>query len=79
MTPIIHLAISDQISGWYAETGPILFYIVVWGLVFAGTGLFVGAFIPANHVFRRLQTDCRTIYPFAPPRSRIWPRLVFAG
>ena len=46
MTPIIHLAISDQISGWYAETGPILFYIVVWGLVFAGTGLFVGAFIP---------------------------------
>ena len=46
MTPIILLAISDQISGWYAETGPILFYIVVWGLVFAGTGLFVGAFIP---------------------------------
>ena len=46
MTPIIHLAISDQISGWYAQTGPILFYIVVWGLVFAGTGLFVGAFIP---------------------------------
>ena len=46
MSPIIHLAISDQITGWYAETGPILFYIVVWGLVFAGTGLFVGAFIP---------------------------------
>ena len=46
MSPIIHLAISDQISGWYTQTGPILFYIVVWGLVFAGTGLFVGAFIP---------------------------------
>ena len=46
MSPIIHASISDQISGWYAQTGPILFYAVVWGLVFAGTGLFVGAFIP---------------------------------
>ena len=46
MSPVIHFAISDQISGWYTQTGPILFYIVVWGLVFAGTGLFVGAFIP---------------------------------
>jgi membrane-associated protein len=26
--------------------GPWLFYLVVWGLVFAGTGLFVGAFVP---------------------------------
>ena len=46
MNPIVHLSISDQISGWYVQTGPILFYAVVWGLVFAGTGLFVGAFIP---------------------------------
>lgn len=38
--------ISDQISGWYGQTGPILFYVVVWGLVFAGTGLLVGAFTP---------------------------------
>ena len=46
MTPIIHASISDQISGWYVQTGPILFYAVVWALVFAGTGLFVGAFVP---------------------------------
>ena len=46
MTPIIHASISDQITGWYDQTGPILFYVVVWGLVFAGTGLFVGAFVP---------------------------------
>lgn len=39
-------SISDQISGWSSDTGPILFYLVVWGLVFAGTGLMVGAFIP---------------------------------
>lgn len=39
-------SISDQISGWYGQTGPILFYLVVWGLVFAGTGLLVGAFTP---------------------------------
>ena len=46
MHPIIHASISDQISGWYVQTGPILFYAVVWALVFAGTGLFVGAFVP---------------------------------
>ena len=44
----IHLvaSISDQISAWFPTLGPWLFYLVVWGLVFAGTGLFVGAFIP---------------------------------
>lgn len=44
-----HLAltsISDQISGWAPSLGPILFYLVVWGLVFSGTGLLIGAFIP---------------------------------
>lgn len=46
MHPIIHLAISDQISGWYDQIGPWLFYGAVWGLVFAGTGLFIGAFVP---------------------------------
>ena len=39
-------SLSDQISGWNTDTGPILFYLIVWGLVFAGTGLMVGAFIP---------------------------------
>lgn len=39
-------SISDQISGWDQQLGPILFYLVVWGLVFAGTGLLIGAFTP---------------------------------
>ena len=39
-------SISDQISGWAPSLGPILFYLVVWGLVFAGTGLLIGAFVP---------------------------------
>jgi len=43
---IHHLSISDQIASWSPDLGPALFYLVVWGLVFAGTGLFVGAFIP---------------------------------
>ena len=46
MHPIIHLAISEQIIAWYDQLGPWLFYGAVWALVFAGTGLFVGAFIP---------------------------------
>ena len=46
MSPIIQLAISDQISDWYVHLGPWLFYGIVWALVFAGTGLFVGAFVP---------------------------------
>jgi membrane-associated protein len=43
---IHHLSISDQIAGWYPGMGALVFCLVVWGLVFAGTGLFVGAFIP---------------------------------
>jgi membrane-associated protein len=39
-------SISDQIAGWSTQTGPILFYLAVWGLVFAGTGLMIGAFTP---------------------------------
>lgn len=46
MTPIVHLAISDEISDWYQHVGPWLFYGIVWALVFAGTGLFIGAFVP---------------------------------
>jgi membrane-associated protein len=30
----------------FSQVGVVFFYLVVWGLVFAGTGLFVGAFIP---------------------------------
>lgn len=43
---ILHASISDQITLWYTQIGPWLFYAAVWGLVFAGTGLLVGAFIP---------------------------------
>lgn len=32
--------------GWFDQIGPFLFYAAVFGLVFAGTGLFIGAFIP---------------------------------
>ena len=46
MNPVIHLALSDEISSWYDQIGPWLFYGAVWGLVFAGTGLLIGAFIP---------------------------------
>ncbi len=39
-------SISDQISSWYGQIGPLGFYLVVFALVFAGTGLLIGAFIP---------------------------------
>ena len=45
LTPI-RLSVSDDIVGWFDVVGPLLFYAVVFGLVFAGTGLFIGAFIP---------------------------------
>ena len=47
MPPInFQSSVSDDIVGWFDVIGPILFYTVVFGLVFAGTGLFIGAFIP---------------------------------
>lgn len=46
MNPVIYQALSDEISSWYDQIGPLLFYGAVWGLVFAGTGLLIGAFIP---------------------------------
>jgi membrane-associated protein len=42
----IRLSVTDDIVGWFDQIGPYLFYGAVFGLVFAGTGLFVGAFIP---------------------------------
>ena len=39
-------SITEDIVGWFDVIGPLLFYTVVFGLVFAGTGLFIGAFIP---------------------------------
>ena len=47
MPPInLRSTLSEDIVGWFDVVGPILFYTVVFGLVFAGTGLFIGAFIP---------------------------------
>ena len=40
------MPISEQITLWYDQIGPILFVAAVWALVFAGTGLLIGAFIP---------------------------------
>jgi membrane-associated protein len=45
-TPYLAAALSGQMDAWLANYGAILFYLIVWGLVFAGTGLFIGAFIP---------------------------------
>ena len=45
-TTLIRLSVTDDIVTWFDQTGPFLFYAAVFGLVFAGTGLFVGAFIP---------------------------------
>ena len=47
MNPIaIRTSVTEDIVGWFDVIGPVLFYAAVFGLVFAGTGLFVGAFIP---------------------------------
>lgn len=45
LTPI-RLSVSDDMVGWFDVVAPILFYGVVFGLAFSGTGLFIGAFIP---------------------------------
>jgi membrane-associated protein len=39
-------ALDSQLTDVVGQVGVVLFYLVIWGLVFAGTGLFVGAFIP---------------------------------
>ena len=42
----VYTSISNEIVGWFPSLGANLFYLAVWGLVFAGTGLLIGAFIP---------------------------------
>lgn len=39
-------ALDGQLNSWLDTFGPFIFYIVIWGLVFVGTGFFVGAFVP---------------------------------
>lgn len=40
------MSVADQLAAWLVDFGPVLFYLVVWGLVFAGTAVFAGIFIP---------------------------------
>ena len=40
------MTVADQLGQWLVDLGPFLFYLSVWGLVFAGTALFAGVFIP---------------------------------
>lgn len=35
-----------EFADWLTHAGPLLLYLAVWGLVFAGTALFLGIFIP---------------------------------
>jgi membrane-associated protein len=39
-------ALDQQLSGMLSTTGVVIFYLVVWGLIFAGTAVFLGIFIP---------------------------------
>lgn len=39
-------ALGGNLTNLLNDTGTIIFYLAIWGLVFAGTGLFIGAFIP---------------------------------
>ena len=45
-TVLLSAALTAQVTEWLNSYGPILFYAIVFGLVFAGTGFFIGAFIP---------------------------------
>jgi membrane-associated protein len=39
-------ALNGQLNDFIAHSGVVLFYLLVWGLVFSGTALFVGVVIP---------------------------------
>ncbi|MFM1995418.1 MAG: hypothetical protein RLZZ610_935 [Actinomycetota bacterium] len=40
------MSFANEIASWYDLIGPMLFVGAVWALVFAGTGLLIGAFVP---------------------------------
>jgi membrane-associated protein len=44
-TVLLSAALTSQVTEWLDNYGAFLFYLIVWGLVFAGTGLLIGAFI----------------------------------
>lgn len=43
---VLAAALGGQLNDLLATAGPFLFYLAVWGLIFVGTGLLVGVFIP---------------------------------
>ncbi len=43
---LIAAALDGPLQDFLNTSGPFLFYIVVWGLIFAGTGLLIGVFVP---------------------------------
>jgi len=43
---IFTATLESQVSSWLGTYGVIGFYLIVFTLVFSGTGLFIGAFIP---------------------------------
>lgn len=46
MIPAAASNLGNEMSDLLAAAGPIIFYVIVWGLVFAGTAIFLGLFIP---------------------------------
>ena len=46
MLPTSTSNLGDEMGDLLASAGPIIFYVIVWGLVFAGTAIFLGLFIP---------------------------------
>lgn len=40
------MSIADQAAAWLVDLAPVLFYLAVWGLIFAGTALFFGIVVP---------------------------------
>ena len=43
---ILAAALDEQLGDFVSVTGPFLFYLVIWALIFVGTGLLVGVFVP---------------------------------
>jgi membrane-associated protein len=43
---LIAAALDGPLEDFLNTSGPFLFYMVVWGLIFAGTGLLIGVFVP---------------------------------
>ena len=46
MVHVIASSLDGQVQSWLSSYGAIAYYAIVFLLVFAGTGLFIGAFIP---------------------------------